>query len=957
MAAVQMPDESVRLVHASGACEIDLARRELRVLGSPVPIGGRAFEVIEVLARSAGEIVTKNELMDRIWPGAIVTENTLHVHTMAVRKALGPYRTLLKTESRRGFRLIGDWAVRPHDAANPPVGLQRMRVDGESPVTNFPASVTRLIGRTAALARVRDLMSAYRVVTLTGPGGIGKTSLALKAARGAVGEYAGGGWLVELAPLADPSLVPSAVAGVLGLKLGGGGISADVVARAIGGREILLVVDNCEHVIGATAELVERLVYSCPRVMILATSREVLRINGETVYRVPPLDVPRQDDEKPDIIFGHSAIQLFIARTTELNQEFSPRAEDCPDIAVICRHLDGIPLAIEFAAARVATLGIQQTASHLDDCFALLTSGRRTALPRHQTLRAMLDWSHELLTKAEQAALRRMAVFAGSFSFQAACAVAASTEFTASELVDIVANLVSKSLVVLDAQDGTECYRLLQTTRTYASRKLSESGEQVRTQRRHAEYCRDRLERAGAEAATPPTPEWLTARAAHIGDLRLALGWAFSPSGDTEIGVALTVAALPLWTHLSLNAECRRHVERALSIGATGETRSERRDMQLFAALGAALIYTQDPGQDARDAWTQVVGLAEKLGDKDYQTRALWGLWSDRFNNGAFRVALEIAEKVKHIATVSDDPAISLISDRMVGISLFYLGDHTNARRHLEFVLDRYAILNRSHIIRFQFDQGIVARTALSRIIWALGYPDQARRMVDALIETARAADHAASLCLALSQAACPVMFLTGDLPAAERFIMMLETATKGSKDIWQAWCVCFKGILLVARGLVREGLGVLHDALDELPDEAFHMRYIGAYACMAEAHGRAGEVAAGLTIIERTLVRCQRDEAGWCMPDLLRVKGELLWLHGDPDAAEACLQDSLDVARRQDVLSWQLRTAISLARLRREQGRTGEARDLLVLVSGKFAEGFGTADLQTAARLIDALA
>ena len=952
-----MPEENIRLVHASGACEIDLARRELRILGSPVPVGGRAFEVIEVLARSAGEIVTKDELMDRIWPGAIVTENTLHVHAMAVRKALGPYRSLLKTESRRGFRLLGDWVVRHHDAVRPPVGLQRMQVSGETPVTNFPAPVTRLIGRTAAVEQLRDLMSAYRVVTLTRPGGIGKTSLALKAARGVVGEYADGGWLVELASLADASLVPSTVAGALGLKLGGGGISAEAVARAIGQRELLLIVDNCEHVIDAAADLAEKLVRWCPRVMILATSREVLRIDGENVYRVPPLDVPREHDAQPDIIVKHSAVQLFIARTTALSKEFAPRAEDCADIAAICRRLDGIPLAIEFAAARVATLGIQQIASHLDDCFALLTTGRRTALPRHKTLRAMLDWSYELLTEAEQATLRRMAVFAGSFSLQAVCAIATDAGFTASEAVDVVANLVSKSLVVLEIKDGTENYRLLETTRAYASRKLSDSGELARTERRHAEYYRCWLERDDAEAAIPPTSEWLAARAACIDDFRLAINWAFSPDGDTKIGVALTVAALPLWTHLSLNAECQRHVERALSVGATGEGRTARRDMQLFAALGAALIYTRDPGQRANDAWKQVVELAEKLGDKDYQIRALWGLWSDSFNNGAFRISLEIAEKVKDIATSSGNPANSLLSDRLVGISLFYLGDHTNARRHLEFVLDRYGVLNRSDIIRFQFDQRIVARTALSRILWAQGYPDQAARMVDALIEAASATDHATSLSLALSQAACPVALLTGDLPAAERFIAMLEHATRDTKDIWQAWCVCFKGMLLIARGSVREALRLLHNALDDLPDEAFHMRYIGAYTDMAAAHGCVGEISTGLTIIEHTLARCEQDEAGWCMPEVLRVKGELLRLNGDAGAAEACFQRSLDWARRQDVLSWQLRTAISLARLRREQGRVVEARDLLVPVFGRFTEGFGTADLRTAGRLIDELA
>ena len=226
-----MSGRELRPVYASGDCEIDLARRELRVQGSPVPVGGRAFEIIEVLAQSVGELVTKDELMNRVWPGAIVMENTLVVHAAAVRKALGPYRSLLKTELRRGYRLLGDWTVRRHDAAKPPRGLQRMRIDGESPVTNFPAAVTRLIGRKAAAAQLRDLVSAYRAVTLTGPGGIGKTSLALKVARGVVGEFADGGWLVELASLSDPALVPTVTASALRFRSDPSGVTPEAIAQ------------------------------------------------------------------------------------------------------------------------------------------------------------------------------------------------------------------------------------------------------------------------------------------------------------------------------------------------------------------------------------------------------------------------------------------------------------------------------------------------------------------------------------------------------------------------------------------------------------------------------------------------------------------------------------------------------------------------------------------------------
>ena len=279
-----------------------------------MPVGGRAFEVIEVLAQSAGELVTKDELMNRIWPGANVTENTLHVHATAIRKALGPCRNLLKTESGRGYRLLGDWTVRRQDAVTPPVGHRPVRLDDASAVTNFPETVTRLIGRTAAVARLRDLLSAYRVVTLTGPGGIGKTSLALEAARGVVGDFAGGAWLIELASLSDPTLVPSTIVGVLGLKLGAGVTSDETVARAIGDSNLLLLLDNCEHVIDAAASLIETLTYRCPSVTVLATSREVLRVSGEYVYRVAPLDVPDADEDEPDHILSRSAVELFIIR-------------------------------------------------------------------------------------------------------------------------------------------------------------------------------------------------------------------------------------------------------------------------------------------------------------------------------------------------------------------------------------------------------------------------------------------------------------------------------------------------------------------------------------------------------------------------------------------------------------------------------------------------------------------
>jgi non-specific serine/threonine protein kinase len=382
-----------RLVYELGKWEVDLARRELRARGVPVPIGGRAFEIIEVLVASAGELVAKKDIMGRVWPGAIVEDNTLQFHVSAIRKALGPDRAMLKTASGRGYRLVGAWTARRESTSSAgSIDFEPVRSPAEPFQINLPAAASDLVGRTDAVQHLRDLLSAYRVVTLTGPGGIGKTSLALEVARVLFPSFEGDVRLVELVSLSDPGLVPSAVAGAVGVKLGGDEISAESVARAIGAQKLLLVLDNCEHVIDAAAKLAQTVVRTCPRTTILATSREILKIEGEYVYRVPPLDVPPQREE-PGNILAHSAVRLFIATTTALRSDFSPDGDNLPAIAAICRRLDGIPLAIDFAAAGVATLGLQQVAAGLDDRFALLTGGRRTALPRHQTLRATLDWS------------------------------------------------------------------------------------------------------------------------------------------------------------------------------------------------------------------------------------------------------------------------------------------------------------------------------------------------------------------------------------------------------------------------------------------------------------------------------------------------------------------------------------------------------------------------------------
>ena len=382
-----------------------------------------------------------------------------------------------------------------------------MRVAVNLAATNFPAlSHASLAARRQW--RVTRSLSAYRVVTLTGPGGIGKTALALKVARRVLGEFDDGGWLVELASLSDPDLVPSAVAGVLGLKLGGEDVSAEAV-RAPSATEAPAGSRQLRACHRRGAILAETFVRLCPRTTILTTSREVLRIQGEYVYRVPPLEVPAIGREEPDHILGHSAVELFIARTKALDSDFSSRAanlaDDRRDLSAPRRHTARHRIC---GGAR-RHIGFEQVAIGLRDRFALLTSGRRTAVPRHRTLRATLDWSYELLSEPERRLLRRLAVFPAGFTLPAAAAVVDNVDGIESRLAYGITSLVHKSLVTLDRSTSTTRWNLLETIRAYALEKLAAHDEIGVAARRHAEYYWNLFELAESEVGARPWDEWL----------------------------------------------------------------------------------------------------------------------------------------------------------------------------------------------------------------------------------------------------------------------------------------------------------------------------------------------------------------------------------------------------------------------------------------------------------------
>jgi predicted ATPase/DNA-binding winged helix-turn-helix (wHTH) protein len=957
-----MSEPNANLVYVCDQWEIDLGRRELRSSGIPVLLGGRAFEVVTVLVQSASEFVTKDHMMERVWPGATVGEGTIHVHISAVRKALGQDRAMLKTVSGRGYRLLGSWTPQQRDATAALVYSSLPRTSGSPPPTNFPPVISRLVGRSAAAQFVRDLVSAYRVVTLTGPGGIGKTSLAIKAVRYLLSDFEEGGWLVELASLSDPGLVPSTVASTLGLKLAGE-ISAESVARAVGGRHLLLVLDNCEHVIDAAANLAETFTRLCPRTTIVATSREVLRIDGEAVYRVPPLEVPAVGQAAPDYIMQFSAVDLFVTRTKALNGGFSPHAEDLASIAAICRHLDGMPLAIELAAASAAALGIAQVSAGLRDRFALLTLGRRTALPRQRTLRATLDWSHELLPETERLLLRRLSVFAGGFTVDSTAAVMADAGLDATTVADCIANLVTKSLIALDPTPGAARWTLLETIRAYALEKLVAHAEAEIATKHHALYFRDLFAPLARGAGSSLSDEDLARHVREIDNVRAAIDWSFSPAGNPAIGIDLTAAYAPVWQHLSLMSECRKRCERALLGLEPHVTANMRLRMELQIALAGAVFLTMGPPDQATTLLTETVEIADALNDLQAQARALSTLVPIYSFRGEYGKAQIAAERIEQIAHRIGEPTHIRLAYQQMGVTLFLKGRPREAQQYLERIL-RFptAAEDRRDAIHYNSNDHAAARAMLARALWMQGLTDQALHEARLSLEELQGTDHQLVLCQILHQGICRIATMTGDFATADREIARLIEAAKGlNAQFYETAGQFLKGKLLVERGEYAQGVPVLRDAFETCDRTGWHISYSEFKGAHALGLAGTGRLDPALVAVEEGMAadREGADGHGWYSPELFRIKGEILRQQAGDQlvlAAKDCFDQAAQMARAQGALFWELRVALSVARLRMSQGRHPEARAPLASVYDRFTEGFATADLQAARTLLEGL-
>jgi predicted ATPase/DNA-binding winged helix-turn-helix (wHTH) protein len=919
-------------------------RKQLLEGDQPVRLGGRALDLLIALVERAGEVVSREELEACVWPKTVVEETSLRAHVSALRRALGEGlegARYITNVPGRGYCFVASVEVLSdaHGATVP----AHVR-----PHHNLPARLTPTVGRADVVDTMSELLRRRRLVSVAGPGGMGKTTVALAVAEVSLGIYEHGVWFVDLAPVADPRLLTSTVAAAMEIGVSSS-TPVDQLAAAIGPRRLLIILDNCEHVIDAAADLALSLLKSAAGISILTTSREPLNVEGEWVYRLGSLDIPPESTVLTATqALEFPAVQLFVQRAMAISERFELVDEDVPALVEICRRLDGMPLAIELAAARIDGLGVQELSRRLADPLQILTRGRRTAAPRHKTLRALLDWSFDLLAPGEQTVLCRLAVFKGGFTLDSACAVAVSDDLGTSEVVECVLGLTVKSLISADASGDVIRYRLPAATHAYASERLLRSGESGPVFHRHARCILELSARSRLDAQRMTRPEWRSTYSRIIDDVRAGLDWSFSAQGDPALGVELAASVQLFVTELGFEQEYVERSLQALEQIQVLSTPQPLLELQLNNTLCFYCGLAPPQEQLPLAVFERTQDLADQLGDPEHHITAAYGHWVGAYGVGDYPRAMAASERINRIAREQSDPGSILMSDRLHAQVQHYLGDQVVARRLGERVL-RHPVIELPPAHSTMVPHRVSMPILLGRILWLEGRPDQARAMARQAMDNAADAPPIAMM-QALSMLACPLALWRGDDEDARELIAQLRTVSmRHVQAYFQTWTDLYVAVLR-ARDDARQCCS---------PHEGTRLLPALAARCHPKHFDCAGTLVEDL-VDEATLARVERGIVGWCAPEILRAQASKLWRAGAEGAAasaEAMYLRALDLARRQSALAWELRAASSLGQLWLTQGRAAEATVLLKGVYERFSEGFETADLRAARALMDTLA
>lgn len=903
--------------------ELDVSRRLLAHRGQPVKIGSRAMDILAVLAWRSGEVVSSNEILEAVWPNSVSAENSLRVHLVALRKvlAVADAGALVQSVAGRGYILSA--TVRKTKPT-----VKTIQLPGQKR-GNLPGRATCVIGRESFIARCLELRQS-RVMTIVGTGGIGKTTVALEVAHLLKDEHEAV-YFLDLTALVSSSAIAPTVASLLGLSVYGDEPLAGIYA-ALERQKVLLVFDNCEHLIAEAAHIIEGIIRMCPDVKVIATSREPLSIQAETIRRLGSLDVPEEGE-----VFAQAmqrpAVALFIDRMEQSFEMVAPlRHEEMDIVTAIVRKLEGIPLAIEFAATRVVDLGLDQLLASLDQPLTILRRGRRTAPRRQQTLQATLDWSYGFLTENEKSVLQALSVFAYSFSRESALAVSEAA-VGKDEAEDAIWGLQSKSL--LARSESVRDLRLLETTREYAAIKLAATDRKSDVRLAHASLLLVRMREAEFQWDKLQTAQWMNGYGILIHDLRLALTFC-EETGLTRLYHELLASSETLWTQLGLMNEQLLHIEKAVRSFDVEPSNDALLETQLRSTYGSIAynVHSVDGDTEAQRQFELAALSARSLNDATSLLRAGSGVCALLTTQGRYRDAAEVALKLQRDLGEAAKPAVN----RILAHNSHYLGAHDDAYEYAARALRANGQAVRGTLTSgANFGQKTLSLMVMAKTAYIRGQIETSLEHLDELTSDILLVDHPISTCLGLAVGACPIYFGLDELELGYRFLGILrDISTKHSLFRWQEWVEGYEYALGAGNVDVEAAVACL--------------RHGGNGPRLENIVSIAGKKA-GLDLIDLAL----SGEGVWCQAELVRLKGEILLDRGDR-SGRGLLLDAYDISERQSALIWQLKCANSLSNY--GSHRTMEAdRERVKRTLGLFSGSPPKGDMKNAQAVLELLA
>lgn len=930
--------------------------RRLERDGIPLELGDRALDILITLVERSGELVSHRELISCVWRNLVVSPGNLRVHVSALRKALGdseggaPY---IENVTGQGYCFTASITREVAGAAKTPAPVYP---DVARKQLMLPAKLARMLGRDDVVDSIGTDLLAERFVTIIGPGGMGKTTVAIAVAHRLRDRFTHGACFVDVSAVEDPELVAATVATSLGLAPE----TVDVLPTLLEylrTRQLLLVLDNCEHVVDVASTLAEAIFRETSGVCILATSREAFRVEGEHAYWLPPLATPSPDSSMAVAdLLRYPAVQLFMERAGASGGRFELDAELAPLVASICGRLDGMALAIELAAGRAGRYGIAATAELMNRNLGLDWHGRRTAYPRHQTLRALLDWSYEVLAEEHRRALRNLSVLVGGFSVQAAIAVVHDEPMHEAAMLDTLDALISKSLVSVQSSDGGLRFRILETTRAYSREKLLEHAEDAAAARRHATYFAELLNRHHRGHIDLDYATHVHVMREHLGNVRAALDWCFAQRDerfDAVLAVRLAAAAVPLFFELSLLSEALRWSEAGLA-ALDDTSRAGHSELTLTTIWAISSMWVRG-SNDVLAAIDRAMRMAVELDAPAQRLRLQATRHMVLTRKADFRATLDAATDWDKAARQVDDVACLAISDLMQAQSRHYLGDQAAARKCFEAGFARAGSLN---LQMCGMDQRVRALVAWSRTLWLSGFADRAVRTAHEAVESAISTAKPLNACFALLFTT-PMFLWCRDLEGAQQFLdQLVEHSHWPALEPFHATALAMQGATLIGQGAVQRGTEILLGLRAKMGDECLNFMASSLACFLAEgmlASNRAGEA---LEVVRAARRAAVRGGEAVHLPELLRLQA-LALRRTSQDNELRCvrlLQRSCRIAQRQSALSWQLRSATTLAQIQAERGDYDAALHLLAPVYGRFTEGFETRDLQVSRQLLSEL-